>query len=65
MPEGMGWTFISEKSTVQPTQRLLFLGCLVDSTEQSLILPKEKVCRLLKEVVQSTSVVEKSLLPAH
>jgi hypothetical protein len=47
--ESLGFLINYKKSTLIPTQRILFLGMLIDSTMMEFILPKEKSENILRE----------------
>jgi hypothetical protein len=47
--ESLGFLINYKKSTLIPTQRILFLGMLIDSTTTEFILPKEKSENILRE----------------
>ena len=57
--ESLGFTINFEKSILDPTQRLEFLGFIIDSTNMSIDLPHEKRTKIrvmCKKLVQKTTV---------
>ena len=47
--ESLGFLINYQKSTLVPTQRILFLGMLIDSSTMEFVLPKDKKENILRE----------------
>ncbi|XP_068136523.1 tyrosine-protein kinase RYK isoform X1 [Hyperolius riggenbachi] len=45
-----GWIVSKDKSQLTPTQNILFLGFIIDSVQQRILLPQEKVQKIMSEV---------------
>lgn len=48
--ESLGWLISVEKSNLQPTQQIKYLGYIIDSVQQRIFQPKEKIEKIQREI---------------
>lgn len=53
--QSLGWLINWEKSSIHPTQRMVFLGAELDTRENTVELPEEKIPPLIQKVKKAIS----------